>query len=180
MPSLSSVISCGADRVHVSGERFDAALPQRRVQHPPGLPHETLRSPLVPIVKVRHHRVQQRRRDLPIDRSWSTALSGIEPTPTICCARSGSPRIFTRAMNALDRPSQDIGSPLLRQVAVEHRLDGPSLLVGIQLLPRDVLDRRSAASVSTPHDDGNLSQSKPGRGGDAMEAGDELEPACLA
>ena len=98
------------------------------------------------------------------------------PSPISCWARSGSSRIFTRAVTRCLGPAERLRGAVLGQAAVEHRADRLGLLVGVELLARDVLDRAvGVLGLDVADDDRHVGQAERAGGGDAVKAGDELE-----
>ena len=78
----------------------------------------------------------------PIARSWSTALSGIAAGADELLRPFGELEQLDPGGDARPRPPERLGGAVLRQPAIgEHRLNGLGLLVWVELLTGDVLDR---------------------------------------
>ena len=124
-PQLGDLVR--ARGVQVGGEHLAVAgVRQRGVEHPAGLARRAARRPR----RCRRRGRRSRRpaapgATVPIARSWSTAARWMTPSPISCWARSGSSRIFTRAVTRCLGPAERLRGAVLGQAAVEHRPDRP-------------------------------------------------------
>ena len=69
------------------------------------------------------------------------ADSAMRPSPKPRATSPDSARAAPHVRCAPARPAEGLGGAVLAQTAVEHRLDGARLLVGVELFAGDVLDR---------------------------------------
>jgi hypothetical protein len=167
--------------VQVGSEHLAVAdVGERGVEHPAGLAHEPLRGPRVAVVEVGDDSVQQ----VGCDRADGAELvdGGQVDDPLadeLLCAL-GQLEDLHAGGDALLGPAERLRGAVLGQAAIERRADGLGLLVGVQLLARDVLD--GAVGVlghGTAHDDRHLRQIKRARSGDAVKASGEFKPVAV-
>ena len=113
-------------------------------------------------------------------RSVSTQVSGSSPSPTSVLGALGEVEELDAGGHPLLGPAQGLGGAVLGQAAVEHRLDRTGLLVGVQLLARNVLDRAvGVLGLGIAHDVGHVGEAELARRCDAVKAGDELEVVAV-
>jgi hypothetical protein len=138
-PQVGDLVPAGT--VKVGGERLAVAVAERGVQHPAGLARQPLGGPLVAVVDERDHRLEQLRRhgaDRPqlVDGAQRDGAGADK----LLGALGQLEHLYARGHARL-RPAKRLGGPVLGQAAGEHRLDRAGLLVGVELLARDVLNR---------------------------------------
>ena len=139
-PQLGDLV--GIELAQVRGEHLAIAFAKRRVQHPAGLAGQPLGRPLVAVGEEVDDRLEQLGRYLSdraelidrAERNRSGADELLRPFGKLeQLDPGGDPR---------PRPSERLGGTVLGQPAIgEHRLNGLGLLVGVELLTGDVLDR---------------------------------------
>ena len=166
--------------MQVGGEHLVVAgVGERGVEHPAGLAREPLGRPRVAVVEVGDDGVEQLRRDR-ADRAQ--LIDGGQRDDAVAdqlLGALGQLEQLDARRDARLRPAERLRGAVHRQRAVEHRADGLGLLVGVELLARDVLDRAvGLLRVGVAHDDRHLGQAERPRGGDAVKAGDQLEPVA--
>ena len=145
----------------------------------PGLAHEPLGGPRVAVVEVGDDGVQQVGCDGADGAELVHGGQVDDPLADELLCALGQLEDLHAGGDALLGPAQRLRGAVLGQAAIEHRADGLGLLVGVQLLARDVLD--GAVGVlghCVAHDDRHLGQVERAGGRDAMEASDELEPVA--
>src|SRR5829696_3345707 len=102
------------------------------------------------------------------------------PSPTSCCARSGSSRTFTRAVTrAFGQPSACAAPSSVRPRSSIARTALASSY-GVELLARNVLDRAvGILGLGVAHHDRHIGQTERAGGGDPVKTGDELEAVAV-
>ena len=153
---------------------------ERGVEHPAGLAREPLGGPGVAVVEVGDHGVQQLGRDR-ADRAQLVDGGQVDDVLADQLLRAlGQLEDLHPRGHAVLGPAERLRGAVLGQAAVEHRVDRLGLLVGVQLLARDVLDRAvGVLGLGVAHDDRHVGQAERPRGGDPVKAGDELEAVAV-
>ena len=150
------------------------------VEHPAGLAHQSLGGPGVAVVEVGDDGVEQvggdgaDRAELvdggQVDDAFADQLLG---------ALGELEHLHARG-DALLGPAERLRGAVLGQAALEHRADGLGLLVGVELLARDVLDGAvGVLGLRVADDDRHRGQAERPGGRDAVEAGDQLEAVAV-
>ena len=149
---LGDLLAAGA--VQVGSEHFAVtAVGQGGVEDPAGLPGQALGGPGVAVVEVGDHGVEQAGRDV-TDRAELVDGGRVDDpvADQLLRALRELEDLHARG-HALLGPGERLGGAALGQAAVEHRADGLGLLVGVQLLARDLCRPRRHADVrvAVPH-----------------------------
>jgi hypothetical protein len=149
---LGDLVRAGG--VQVGGEHLAVAgVRQRGVEHPAGLAHQPLGGPGVAVVEVGDDGVQQVGCDA-ADRAELVDGGQVDHAlaDQLVCALWELEDLHAGG-DALLGPAERLRGAVLGQAAIEHRADGLGLLVGVQLLARDLCRPRGYADVrvEVPH-----------------------------
>ena len=148
MPSRSSAISCALGGVQVGREHLAvAAVGEGGVEHPAGLAHQSLGGPGVAVVEVGDDGVEQVGGD-GADRAELVDCGQVDDAfaDQLLGALRELEHLHARG-DALLGPAERLRGAVLGQAALEHRADGLGLLVGVELLARDLCRPRGHADV---------------------------------
>ena len=177
---LGDLVRAGA--VQVGGEHLAVAgVGERSVEHPAGLAREPLGGPGVAVVKVGDNGVKQLGRDH-ADRPQLVDGGQVDDVLANELLRAlGQLQDLHPGRDPGLGPAECLRGTVLGEAAAEHRVDGLGLLVGAELLARDVLDRAvSVLGLGVADDDRDVGQPERPGGGDPVKAGDELEAVAVA
>ena len=139
-PQLGDLV--GIELAQVRGEHLAIAFAKRRIQHPAGLAGQALGRPLVPVGEEVDDRLEQLGRYLAdraelIDRAERNRARADELLRPF-----GELEQLDPGGDARPRPAERLRGAVLGQPAIgEHRAYGLGLLVWVELLTGDVLDR---------------------------------------
>jgi len=148
--------------VQVGGEHLPVpGVGERGVEHPAGLAREPLGGPGVAVVEVGDDGVQQLRRGR-TDRAQLVDGGQVDDGLADQLLRAlGQLEDLHPRRDACPGPAERLRGAVLSQAAIEHRADGLGLLVGTELLARDVLDRAvGILGHGVPHDDRDVGQAE--------------------
>ena len=148
--------------VQVGGEHLAVAgVRERGVEYPAGLARQPLGGPRVAVVEICDHGVEQLGRD-GADRAQLVDRREVDDSLADQLLRAlGELEQLDPGGDALLGPAERLGGAVLGQPAIEHRADGLGLLVGVELLARDVLHRAvGVLGLGVADDDRHLSQSQ--------------------
>jgi hypothetical protein len=167
--------------MQVRGEHLTVpAMGEGGVEDPAGLAVQALGGPGVAVVEVGDHGVEQARCDI-ADRAELVDGSQMDDALADQLLRAlGQLEDLHSGGHAVLGPAERLGGAVLGEAAVEHRLDRARLLVGVQLLARDVLDGAvGVLGQGVAYDGRDDVEGEGASGGDAVEAGDELESVAV-
>ena len=165
-----------AERAEVGGKHRGLGFAERLGEHPAGIAREPPGVGCAAVaVEERDQRVERAVGDL-ADRGQLIERAERQLAAAEHLLRPLRQRedLHSRG-HALARPAERLRRAVLAETALEHRVDRLGLLVGVELLARDVLDRAvGVLAVDIADHDWQLAQAEFAGRGDAVKASDQF------